>query len=316
MRKKRFGRCVLFFVILFVLLGAGSSWVSSRAESISDFVGGRNRPYAGISAEPGHTIDMVVLGDSESYTSVSPLEIWKEKGIPSYVCGQPGQKVQETYYMLRHALENQSPKLVVLETNLMFRNPGIFGNIQAGIVETLRYHMPVFRYHNLWKLLLDGKKPNDDFKGFTVRSGVKACDTADDYMKETDKAQEMPKAVEIYMEKIQKLCKKKGARLVLLSVPSPKNYNYKKHNALEAYAEAHRLDYIDLNLMTDELGIDWEKDSYDKGDHLNLRGAQKVTAWLSGYLAEHYDMADRRSEPAYREWDELLEKYEKRLETK
>ena len=41
------------------------------------------------------------------------------------------------------------------------------------------------------------------------------------------------------------------------------------------YAKDNSLTYIDMNLMLDELGIDWSLDSLDKGDHLNLSGAYK-----------------------------------------
>ena len=311
MKMKNIRRCIIFFVVLALLLGIGSAWISSRAQSMSKYVKGRSRTYTGIAAEPEGSVDMIVLGDSESYTSVSPLGIWADRGYSSYVCGQPGQKVQETYYMLRHALEKQSPKVVLMETNLMFRNPGFFGNIQTSLTEFLRYHMPVFRYHNLWKMLLDGRVPNDDYKGFTIRDGVKGCDSDKEknYMKETTDKAEIPRTVHMYMEKIMDLCKKNGAELVLYSAPSPKNYNYKKHNAIEEYAGTKGLHYIDLNLKAKELGIDWKKDSYDRGDHLNLFGAQKVTAYLGKYIDEKYDMTDHRGDSVYQDWDRLAEKY-------
>lgn len=309
---KTIRRCIIFFAILALLLWISSIWISGQAQHMSEYIQGRSRPYTGIAAEPENSIDMIVLGDSESYTSVSPLEIWRERGYPVYVCGQPGQKVQETYYMLRHALETQSPKVVLMETNLMFRDPGFLGNIRVDMTEFLRYHMPIFRYHNMWKMLLDGSQANDDYKGFVIRSGVKACDREKEasYMKETTETAKMPEAVHTYMEKIIKLCRDNGAELVLVSAPSPKNYNYKKHNAIERYAGEKGLHYIDLNLKAGQLGIDWTKDSYDRGDHLNLSGARKVTSYLGKYIGEKCGMEDRRNDPAYQEWNRLAEKYQ------
>lgn len=72
--------------------------------------------------EPADTIDVLVIGDSESYTTVSPMEIWDKEGIPSYVGGQTGQKIQESYYMLKKALKTQKPKVVAIETNMIFRS--------------------------------------------------------------------------------------------------------------------------------------------------------------------------------------------------
>ncbi|MBM6853650.1 SGNH/GDSL hydrolase family protein [Mediterraneibacter glycyrrhizinilyticus] len=303
-------RLILFFLILAILLAGCSAWIHAEAVKLADFIPGRSRPFASIAAERKDGIDVIVLGDSESYTSVSPMQLWKEQGLSSYVCGQPGQKIQETYFMLKTALQSQSPKVVLMETNLMFRDPGPVKNIQSSFAETARYHFPLLRFHNLWKLMFDGKKPGEAvYKGFSIRSSVDPFDSGD-YMKETEEVQEMPQAVTFYMEEIMELCRRSGAELFLVSAPSPKNYSYRKHNAIENYAKEKGLTYVDLNLKIKELGITWQKDSYDKGDHLNLYGAQKVTRWLGTYLKQNYELTDHRNDPAYEDWNELSKKYE------
>lgn len=303
-------RLILFFLILAILLAGCSAWIHAEAVKLADFIPGRSRPFASIAAERKDGIDVIVLGDSESYTSVSPMQLWKEQGLSSYVCGQPGQKIQETYFMLKTALQSQSPKVVLMETNLMFRDPGPVKNIQSSFAETARYHFPLLRFHNLWKLMFDGKKPGEAvYKGFSIRSSVDPFDSGD-YMKETEEVQEMPQAVTFYMEEIMELCRRSGAKLLLVSAPSPKNYSYRKHNAIENYAKEKGLTYVDLNLKIKELGITWQKDSYDKGDHLNLYGAQKVTRWLGTYLKQNYELTDHRNDPAYEDWNELSKKYE------
>ena len=306
-------RLILFFLILAILLAGCSAWIHAEAVKLADFIPGRSRPFASIAAERKDGIDVIVLGDSESYTSVSPMQLWKEQGLSSYVCGQPGQKIQETYFMLKTALQSQSPKVVLMETNLMFRDPGPVKNIQSSFAETARYHFPLLRFHNLWKLMFDGKKPGEAvYKGFSIRSSVDPFDSGD-YMKETEEVQEMPQAVTFYMEEIMELCRRSGAELFLVSAPSPKNYSYRKHNAIENYAKEKGLTYVDLNLKIKELGITWQKDSYDKGDHLNLYGAQKVTRWLGTYLKQNYELTDHRNDPAYEDWNELSKKYEEAL---
>lgn len=303
-------RLILFFLILAILLAGCSAWIHAEAVKLADFIPGRSRPFASIAAERKEGIDVIVLGDSESYTSVSPMQLWKEQGLSSYVCGQPGQKIQETFFMLKTALQSQSPKVVLMETNLMFRDPGPVKNIQSSFAETARYHFPLLRFHNLWKLMFDGKKPGEAvYKGFSIRSSVDPFDSGD-YMKETEEVQEMPQAVTFYMEEIMELCRRSGAKLLLVSAPSPKNYSYRKHNAIENYAKEKGLTYVDLNLKIKELGITWQKDSYDKGDHLNLYGAQKVTRWLGTYLKQNYELPDHRNDPAYEDWNELSKKYE------
>lgn len=306
---KRLKRTVLFFIILGILICVCSYWIGNMAARFPRHVSEQNRAFTEIGKEKKDSVDLLVLGDSESYTSVSPMQMWEEKGITAYVCGQPGQKIQSTYYMLKTALQVQSPKVVILETNLMFRDPGPVETIHASVTEPLGYYFPIFRYHNLWKAIFNGKKPGEvSYKGFILRGGVSPFDSGD-YMKQTGEIQNIPKAVEIYMEEIRKMCNKNGAFLVLMSAPSPRNYNYKKHNAIAAYAQENGLPYLDLNLHAKELGMDWNTDSYDKGDHLNLNGARKVTTWVGEYLKENYALPDHRGEDGYRSWDEETKKY-------
>ena len=76
------------------------------------------------------------------------------------------------------------------------------------------------------------------------------------------------------------------------------------------YAKDNSLTYIDMNLMLDELGIDWSLDSLDKGDHLNLSGAYKVSDYIGKYLRDNYNISDHRTDEAYKKWEKTSEKYE------
>ena len=60
--------------------------------------------------------------------------------------------------------------------------------------------------------------------------------------------------------------------------------------------------------------IDWENDTFDGGDHLNLFGARKMTKYLGDYLASECDLTDHRGDPAYRSWQELWTSYEQEVE--
>ena len=111
-------------------MGTCSAGIQIVAKNINGSVSGRSRVFASVSAEKEHTIDLLVAGDSESYTSVSPMDLWDKTGIAAYDCGQPGQRIQETYYVLKTAFRTQSPKMVLLETKTMFRDPGHLKNLQ------------------------------------------------------------------------------------------------------------------------------------------------------------------------------------------
>lgn len=307
---KKLKRVILFLLVFAVLLWACSAGIQIIVRNVSGSVSGRSRVFASVSAEKKNTIDVLVAGDSESYTSVSPMDLWDRAGIAAYDCGQPGQRIQETYYILKTAFRTQSPKLVLFETNTMFRDPGFLKNVQLSLTEPLAYHFPVIKYHNAWKALFDGPGgPKKSYKGFEIRDKVVSYEGDEEYMKETKDKAQIPEVVRIYMEKIKRLCEKNGADLLLVSAPSPKNYNYKKHNSLEEYARENDLPYVDLNMKFRDIGIDWKMDSYDRGDHLNISGARKVTAYIGEYLADNYDLPDRRNDDGWREWDDLAREY-------
>ena len=307
---KKLKRVILFLLVFAVLLWACSAGIQVIVRNVSGSVSGRSRVFASVSAEKKNTIDMLVAGDSESYTSVSPMDLWDRAGIAAYDCGQPGQRIQETYYILKTAFRTQSPKLVLFETNTMFRDPGFLKNVQLSLTEPLAYHFPVIKYHNAWKALFDGPGgPKKSYKGFEIRDKVVSYEGDEEYMKETKDKAQIPEVVRVYMEKIKRLCEKNGADLLLVSAPSPKNYNYKKHNSLEEYARENNLPYVDLNMKFRDIGIDWKQDSYDRGDHLNISGARKVTAYIGQYLADNYDLPDRRNDDGWREWDNLAREY-------
>ncbi|MGL6199097.1 MAG: SGNH/GDSL hydrolase family protein [Lachnospiraceae bacterium] len=301
---------IFFLLILITILAGLSHGLNEAAKSDVNLIQNRNKNLIKIQQKKKNTIDVLVLGDSESYTSISPLEMWGSHGFTSYVCGQSGQKIQETYYTLKTALQSQSPKLVVLETNVLFRSQTGISGIRESVVQTGKYYFPLFQFHDVWKPLLLGKRyAVEDYAGFIIRDTVASYDNGE-YMKETNGKEVISDIVNDNMKEIIELCNEKGAKLLLLSAPSPLNYNYRKHNAIKEYAKENSLEYQDLNLKTKELDINWETDSMDMGDHLNLFGAYKVTKYLGNYFKVNYDLPDHRGDATYQEWEDSAKNYE------
>lgn len=308
--RKKIVRPVAFCAILLCLLMAASAVMSALARTNTDLVQNRNKSMVELENESADTIDVLVIGDSESYTTVSPMEIWDKEGIPSYVGGQTGQKIQESYYMLKKALKTQKPKVVAIETNMIFRPQSAVRGIKETLVQTMLYYFPVFRLHNSWKAWVTGedKRSQTFYKGFVLRDVVEAY-TGGSYMKKTAKTERMSRITRFMMDQIVSLCRKNNIQLFLYSAPSPKNYSFRKHNTMEAYARENGLKYLDLNLKIKELGINWSEDSLDKGDHLNILGAVKVSDYLGRYLKKEYHLKSRKSESTYRSWNESLIQY-------
>ena len=158
-RMSKIKRGILFIVILAVFLVTSSVGMEYYVvHQLNGEVTGRNRPFAALTVEPEDTLDLLVAGDSESYNSVSTMRLWEDKGIAAYDCGQGAQRIPETYYMLKQGFKGQSPKIVMLETNTLFRDIGAVKSTQAILEQMGQYYLPVFRYHNLWKTAVDEPK--------------------------------------------------------------------------------------------------------------------------------------------------------------
>ena len=302
---------VLFLTILILAL-CFVSYLFMPKNNLAEF-GMEQVSANGILGERDNSIDVLVIGDSESYTSISPMEMWQNQGITSYVCGTSGQQLYTSYTFLRQAFRRQRPKVVILETDAIYRDVPL----KEALMNRLENLFSVFRYHNRWKTLRPGElfTPveytwTDDFKGFVYKPAVDAASNPD-YMIPTDAAAPIKPLNQRYVRIIADCCKAYGAELLLVSTPSSTNWNYERHNGVQKLADSCGVTYIDLNLEPNKVDIDWSTDTLDKGDHLNYSGAVKVSAWLGTYLKEQYNLPDHRSDSAYSKWNEALSRYQK-----
>ena len=308
-------RNIVLFLGIFVLLLIGTSALfMPKDNTVEAGIDERDENAYGILAEEEDTIDVIVLGDSLCCTGISPLRMWEKQGITSYVCGQTAQRMTESYYILKRALKNQKPKLVILETNLLFWPPDTEEQMNQALFECASYYLPVFEYHNQWKSLDPGDFDEAEYenkmnnKGFYMKKDCVPY-MGGEYMLETMTAWEVPRVERFYLGKMVELCRKEGIEFILLSVPSPKDYCYEKHNSVQLLAGKYGISYLDMNLVTGEIGIDWNEDILDGAEHLNVYGAEKASTYLADYLAENYEMPDHRDEKAYQSWSDCYDRY-------
>ena len=292
---KRIVSCVLFVAILLGLLQVSSLIFQPKS---NDKASGIHYPRAnGIFSEPKDSIDTVFIGDSEVYHSFIPLNIWRDYGITSYDVSSPSQKLVYSMEFLKKTFENE----------ITYKAEQIF---------------PVFRYHDRWKNLqlkdfsaTVEYTANENNKGyyFTKKSKPATDKAIKEYMKYSDVSAPILSTNRKYLNGIAKFCKNHGVKLVLISTPSTKNWNYQRHNAMEAVSKDLGVDYIDTNLLRDDIPIDWKKDTKDKGDHLNYKGAVKMTNYIGKYLDDTKLFKDKRNDPSYDNWNTCLDKFEKQV---
>ena len=307
---KRIFTWILFAAGLILLL-AGASLLFAPKDNTKES-GMEEVKANGILGEQENSIDVLVLGDSEAYSSISPLQIWRETGYPSYLCATSNQTLDYTYALLQRALQDQSPPVFLLETTAIYRKI----QPQTAVMTWVKQQFSIFRYHNRWKNLtwrdVTGGASytwTDENKGYRFSNAVNPS-TAQNHMAPTERLEEIPALNRHYVEKIQALCESHGAKFLLMSMPSTVNWNTAKHNGIHQLSRELGCEYVDLNLENDRLHIDWNRDTRDKGDHLNYFGAVKVTRFLSSYLRDTGLLTDRRNNPYFSSWNRSLEKYE------
>lgn len=67
-------------------------------------------------------IDVLFIGSSHVINGINPATLYKEYGITSYNMGGHGAVMQETYWMLKEALNYCTPKCVVVDTFMLQKN--------------------------------------------------------------------------------------------------------------------------------------------------------------------------------------------------
>ena len=300
------------FLLILVLIIKGLSYVFVPKDNRVNF-GMRQVSANGILGEKENTIDVLVIGDSETYSAISPLEMYNEHGFTSYVCGTPAQRLYDSYNFLIKAMDKQKPKVVVLETNAIYRATSVYEFLIANVVKLF----PFFDYHDRWKQLsfrdLDASinyTYTDPNKGFKINSNV-VPEKNWNYMQDIHEVSEIPESNLKYLKEIRKICNDNDKKLVFLSTPSIKNWNYAKYEGIKEYATLNQIDYYDINIDKFDL-VDWMRDTPDKGDHVNLRGAKKVTKYVGNILSDNYNLPDHRGDKNYESWDKDYKEYIKK----
>lgn len=281
--------------------------------------------------------DVIFIGDCEVYENFSPAVLWKEYGINSYIRGSAQQLIWQSYYLLEDTLRYETPEVVVFNVLAMqydepqkeaYNRMTLEGmkwsvskvkSIYASMTSKEKfedYLFPILRYHSRWSELNAGDlenmfdSPKVSHNGYYMRVDVKAAENIPEPRPLGD--YQFGKNAYLYLDKMVKLCEEKGIQLILIKAPSLYPHWYDQwETQMEEYAEAHGLLYLNFLECIDDIGLDFQKDTYDAGLHLNLSGAEKLSSYFGRILAEETAVTNRRGEEELeRRWGEKLSAYE------
>lgn len=260
--------------------------------------------------EPRNSFDLIFFGSSHTYASFNPKVLKEKTGINSYNFSTQQQPLWITYHYMIEALKYQKPKYFVLDVLMViqkeeYATEGVnrdaidrmrFSinkintiNVSVPKEERASYYINFIKYHSRWKdlnradikIFISDKK--DDSKGFTAlkyqdyETKAPNVQNINDIMLMNDKNK-------LYLNKIIELANKNNIELIFVKTPYNLDEGAQKvFNSAKIIAKDNNIDFIDYNLLYDEIDLDFSKDMYDKG-HVTVEGARKVTEHFSNYL--------------------------------
>lgn len=301
-------------------------------------------PYEGAMLDEYYRVntthDVIFLGDCEIYESVSPVTMWEEYGISSYVRGTPQQLIFQSYYILKDTLKEEKPKVVVFNAmemkigqtqseaytrltlddlkHIQLRLAAAKVSKKGDDDSLISYAIPLLRYHSRWSDL-----NSDDFEyfakekdwvsynGYQMQLGVKPM------TEETEKTPlvdySLPDTCWEYLDKIRELCEENDIQFVMVKAPTD-SWQYPWYDEweeqIDEYAAKHQVLYINGNEFTEDMGLDMTTDSYDAGVHLNIYGAEKFSRYLANVLVNECHVEDRRGDKELaKAWEDVCNRY-------
>ena len=269
----------------------------------------------------GH--DVIFIGDCEVYSNFSPMELYRQQGITAYVRGNSQQLIWQSWHILEETLRYETPKAVVWNVNAMRYSEPISEAYNRLALDKMRwseekvnmilasmteeedfwsYVFPILRYHSRFAELTAEdleylfREKDNTFNGYLMEKGVVPLGNLPRKRPLPDYS--FGENCWDYLDKMRTLCQEKGVELILVKAPSVYPYWYDEYDVqIEEYAAEHGLSFYNFLDYVEEMGIDYNTDTYDAGLHLNLEGATKLSAFFASILAEEHGMTDHRADP-------------------
>ena len=281
--------------------------------------------------------EVIFIGDCEVYANFSPMVIYEETGITSYVRGSSQQLIWQSYYILEETLKYEKPKVVVFNVNAMRYDKPVseaynrltldymkwskqkYEMIKASMTDEeniASYIFPILRYHSRFDQLTKEyfeylfKEKKNTYNGFLINKNVKPVESLPTKRRLSN--YQFSDITYSYLDKMTALCKENGIELVLIKAPSVYPFWYDEYDAqIEDYANRNGLKFINFLDNVEEIGIDYTQDTYDSGLHLNLYGATKLSKYFARILQEDFDLTDYRNDEVVNSiYQERLNEYQ------
>ena len=328
MKAKQFLSFIICLVLTVLMIHGASVFLARRGshEKNADFY----------DRESSHQI--LFLGSSRMVQDIAPMELWNTYGFTSYNMANYGQYLPVDYWVLRNALDHQTPELVVMDTTMidadnyyyemfapqfheMFDSMPWSRNKFLALKDILppekrmEFMWPFSLYHTRWSSV-----DKTFFSPYSASAEKGAHLDANDL---TDSASFTPFDPPVllplssknnantvgkqYLFQSIELCKENNIDVLLVSLPScPDREEQAWQNSIRDVAGQFNVLYHNMYLEQD--CINYQTDLIDEG-HLNSSGTRKATNALGQFISAHYPLADLRESPVADKWNKDYAEY-------
>ena len=343
---KKLIRAVAFFIVLYFVYELLTLIVTPKNFTGNGFPTAST--YSDFYELDKNTVDVIFLGSSNAVCAFIPEELYHQYGITGYNLACEQQNLFTSYYWLEEALRYQNPKVVVLDTAMLYlyddeslivSREGLTRRAfdfmkwspvklkaalrMEGVGESLTldsFVFPTIPYHERWETININDFKIEQFgkpslwKGYlplVYYAGVDEFNPITEeqiFQSEEDYGNEFMLS---YLDRIVEFCEAEDIELILTMVPSTFQ-DAGNHLFLMKYAQENNVQFIDYNvenIYTDS-GLDFFRDCHDHA-HCNFNGALKVTDYIGEIIYEKIG----KSTGDTTEWDDFLPEYLEYLDT-
>lgn len=335
LKKFEWMKCVFNFLIFVSLLG----WVFVHTTYLFRNCNSDREHVIGIRNEKA--IDVVCIGGSSTFVYWEPYLAWKEYGMTSYNLATNSAIPPVIDGYTRYLMKIHKPAMVVIDVRSYIGGVGTVSNDEGAIrnmtdslpistdrfwaitkilnyydafqdenADIVSFYFDIAKYHGIYEKL--GSEINWNYRDNDFRSMYKGFEFVDNpchaIVQEMDNQTKERMELDLKKEKslrdlLEYLHKNKVEALFVAGPVPTLEEGEMQYNTIGDIVSSYGYSFINTNHYYKEMGIDFTKDFYNVG-HVNVYGAEKYTRFVSGYIKDHYAIADHRGEEIYSEWDE------------
>ena len=282
-------------------------------------------------------LDVLCVGSSHMMNGLNPIQMFNEKGYAAYDFANISQAPWQSYFYIKEACKVKDPRLIIVDVYTMGTRQDVknkykdyqtvtnlsgfplsFNKISAAFASKAESRMDIllrFPYLEIYRpfsgLTREKFTGGKDLSfGYRVFTGVEPYYDAVDVRDVTDSVPIHEKN-EKYLRLIIEYCRENDIDLLLVNTPwccvTPEAQRY--FNYIGEVAAEYGVPFLNGCNYFEEMGYDCMTDTCGDNGHLNHAGVTKFTTFVDEYLAEHYDLPDRRDDPFYTELFEQADRW-------